>query len=107
MSSAHHSRSRGRQRVTSTSEDEEECDDFVQELQSRPPKCLLDVLKVRLSSMDLRTADRLSAFSEDITSEDILVGGFIVRQHKKPLLRDKCELQLQIERNLDSALSHR
>ena len=53
MSSTHHSRSRGRQRVTSTSEDEE-CDDFVQELQSRPPKCLLDVLKVRLSSMDLR-----------------------------------------------------
>ena len=56
--------------------------------------------------MDLRTADRLSAFSENITSEDILVGGFIVRQHKEQLLRDKCELQLQIERNLDSALSH-
>ena len=69
-SSTHHSRSRNAQRLISTtcSEDEER-DDVLQELhQSKPQKCLLDVLKIRLSSMDLRTADRLSAFSENITS---------------------------------------
>ena len=106
VSSTHHSRSRGRQRVTSASEEEEDRDDFFEENITKPVQCLLDVLNIRLTSMDIRTADRLSAFSEDINADDILVGGFIVRQHKNDLLREKCELQLQIERNLDSALNH-
>ena len=75
-SSTHHSRSR-RARISTTCSEDDEKDDVLEELQSNSQKCLLDVLKIRLSSMDLRTADRLSAFSENITSEDILVGGFI------------------------------
>ena len=40
--------------------------------------------------------------------EDIVnVGSFIVRLQRKPLLKQKFELKLQIERNLDKAFSHR
>ena len=108
-SSAHHSRSRKSQHlqhgVTSNSEE----DDVISDLQAPPPppqKCLLDVMSISLSSMDLRTADRLSVFVENVTKEDIVVGSFIVRQHTKELLQQKCELQLQVERNLDKAFNH-
>ena len=58
--------------------------------------------------MDLRTADRLSVFTENLQKEDIVVGGFIVRQNAdfRVLLQEKCELQLQVERNLDKAFNH-
>ena len=35
------------------------------------------------------------------------MGSFIVRLQRKPLLKQKFELKLQIERNLDKAFSHR
>ena len=90
---------------------EEENEDGVSDLpqaQESHLKCLLDVMSISLSSMDLRTADRLSVFTENLQKEDIVVGGFIVRQNAdfRVLLQEKCELQLQVERNLDKAFNH-
>lgn len=98
-------RSLNRRGVTSASDEEDEGQDELAEL-AAPPKCLLDVLNVNLSSMDLRTADRLSVFTENLDNNDIVVGGFVVRQHEQKLLKQTCELQLQVERNLDKAFNH-
>ena len=72
---------------------EEENEDGVPDLpQAQESKCLLDVMSISLSSMDLRTADRLSVFTENLQKEDIVVGGFIVRQNAdfKVLLQSIC-----------------
>ena len=42
-----------------------------------------------------------------MSSEDLLVGSFIVRLNRQSLLKDKFELKLQTERNLDKAFCHR
>ena len=34
------------------------------------------------------------------------MGGYVLRQHSQKLLRQTCELQLQVERNLDKAFNH-
>lgn len=72
-------------------------------------KCLLDVLNISLSSGDLKSAVRLSAFTDEknLTDKDIRIGSFIVHIGHKPILNDKFELKLQVERNLDKAFSHR
>ena len=71
-------------------------------------KCLLDVMKIRLRSMDLIVADRLSAFisEEDRLESDLEIGNCLLRRQNQPLLRDKLELKLQVERNLDKGFSH-
>ena len=93
----------------STDTEDTEIDDKLNTLPSQKEKCLLDVLFVSLRSMDLRTAERLSAFAPEdtLTDEDINVGGFIVHLQPKQVLKEKCELKLQIERNLDKAFNHR
>jgi vacuolar protein sorting-associated protein 13D len=109
VSSAHHSRSRGvfrNVRGGVSTDDDDEGDDCVQELPTKVHKCLLDVMSVSLRSIDLKTAERLSAFTETLTADDIVVGGFVVRQNPQKVLREKCELKLQIERNLDKAFNH-
>ena len=109
-SSAHHSRSRKSQHmqqgVASNSEEDDVISDLLPPTSQSLQKCLLDVMSISLSSMDLRTADRLSVFTENLTKDDIVVGSFVVRQHTKELLQQKCELQLQVERNLDKAFNH-
>ncbi|TRY62990.1 hypothetical protein TCAL_03981 [Tigriopus californicus] len=77
--------------------------------QMKVKKCLLDVMNVHMRKATLRTAERLSAFTDDdaLAKEDILVGSFIVRPQSKPLLKETFELKLQVERNLDKAFSHR
>ena len=72
-------------------------------------RCLLDVLHAGLSDVDLRTAQRISAFTDEgeLGRDDIVVGSFIVRLRRTPLLKEKFGLKLQIERNLDKAFSHR
>ena len=70
-------------------------------------RCLLDILDVSLTSMDLRMGDRVSAFIDDKLTDDISVGGFIVRLDPRQLLHEKCELKLRIERNLDKAFCHK
>ena len=69
-------------------------------------KCLLDVMFVSLKTMDLRTAERLSPFAEDVNGDDIVVGNFILRLNSTSVLKEKVELKLQIERNLDKAFNH-
>ncbi len=68
--------------------------------------CLIDVMNISLSSMDLQTGDRLSGFTENLGSKDIVVGSFVVRQHQASLLKQTCELQLDVERNLDKSFCH-
>ena len=34
------------------------------------------------------------------------MGGYVLRQHSQKLLRQTCELQLQVERNLDKAFNN-
>ena len=88
---------------TDDNEEDAETADKVKELPNKPHKCLLDVMNVSLRSIDLRTADRLSAFTEVVNAEDIVVESFIVRPQAKKVLKEKCELKLQLERNLDKA----
>ena len=93
----------------STDVDEADIGDKIKSLPSEKQKCLLDVLFVSLKSMDLRTAERISGFAseETLTEDDIHVGSFIVHLQPKQVLKEKCELKLQIERNLDKAFNHR
>ena len=65
-------------------------------------------MHVSLRSMDLTVAERLSAFTveEERTARDLEVGSCLLRRQAKPLLMEKCELKLQIERNLDKGFSH-
>ena len=74
-------------------------------------ECLLDIMHVSLKSMDLKTAVRLSPFAEGVSENDVIVGNFILRisgqEEATSLLKDKLELKLQIERNLDKAFNHR
>ena len=120
------SRSRSMGRARSRNAD----DSFVG---ARNPKCLLDVMKVDLTNMDI-----YAATSEINSSTSSIVGKF--RPEKKrapppnesgtssdqdvdnlswyfpdiifkcsgnPLLKDKCALTVQVERNLDSHISRR
>ena len=103
-SSVASSRRRSRHGLLSASDDEDEAQDTLTSLQQ--DRCLLDVLSISLSSMDLRTADRLSVFTECLEDLDLVVGGFLLRQHSQKLLQQTCELQLQVERNLDKAFNH-
>ena len=68
-------------------------------------------MHVSLKSMDLKTAVRLSPFAEGVSENDVIVGNFILRisgqEEATSLLKDKLELKLQIERNLDKAFNHR
>ena len=95
--------------MTSASDDEvgeDEAGEAQDRLSSLQDRCMLDVLSISLSSIDLRTADRLSVFTENLEELDLVVGGFVLRQHSQKLLNQTCELQLQVERNLDKAFNH-
>ena len=71
-------------------------------------KCLLDVMNIRLRSMDLVVGERLSAFinEEERQEADVEIGGCLLRKQPQPLLKDKLELKLQVERNLDKGFCH-
>merc|ERR550532_1695198 len=73
MGSSSRRRRRLSQHLGVTSNSEEENEDGVPDLpQAQESKCLLDVMSISLSSMDLRTADRLSVFTENLQKEDIV-----------------------------------
>ena len=71
-------------------------------------RCLLDVMNIRLRSMDLVVGERLSAFisEEERQDSDVEIGCCLLRKQTQPLLRDKLELKLQVERNLDKGFCH-
>lgn len=62
---------------------------------------LLDVMEVNLVNMDLFTGQWISATKEDSRDFTSLnLGSYLVKNHGASLLDEKCELKLQVERNL-------
>ncbi|GFN93642.1 vacuolar protein sorting-associated protein 13d, partial [Plakobranchus ocellatus] len=71
-------------------------------------RCLLDVISVTLSDMDLFTARRVwkSDYSRGDLSSDMEFSTFVIEREHGPLLKEKCLLELHIEHNLEGDLSH-
>ncbi|GFR72193.1 vacuolar protein sorting-associated protein 13D [Elysia marginata] len=71
-------------------------------------RCLLDVISVTLSDMDLFTARRVwkSDYTKGDLSADMEFSTFVVEREHGPLLKEKCLLELHIEHNLEGDLSH-
>ena len=67
----------------------------------------MDVMHINLRSLGLAVAERLSGFTaeEERLEGDVGVGGCLLRRHLD-ILKEKCELKLQVERNLDRGFSH-
>ena len=69
--------------------------------------CLLDVMQIDLVSMDLYAGLRNTRSVDKKKPLCALeLGLFCVHKKGPSLLREKCELKIQVERNLDSHLSH-
>lgn len=56
-------------------------------------------MNIELESMDLTTGVRVSNLTND-TSDTIPVGSYLIKRSGPSLLREKCHLRLQVERNL-------
>ncbi|KAH9492085.1 Vacuolar protein sorting-associated protein 13D [Bulinus truncatus] len=71
-------------------------------------KCLLDVISVILSDMDLFTAKRIwkSDYSHGDLATDMEFSTFVLQREPGKLLKEKCLLELHIERNLEGDVSH-
>ncbi|GFQ85231.1 vacuolar protein sorting-associated protein 13D [Trichonephila clavata] len=77
-------------------------------------ECLLDVINVELTDMDLYSAIHLPKekshkrknIASPSDSKDLIFPSFIIRKQGNDLLQQKFMLQVQVERNLDSATSH-
>ncbi|XP_059165407.1 intermembrane lipid transfer protein VPS13D-like [Physella acuta] len=82
---------------TDTKEEEEE--DY---------RCMLDVISVTLTDMDLFTAKRISKseYQRGDLSTDMEFSNFVVEREHGRLLNEKCLLELHIERNLEGDVSH-
>lgn len=67
--------------------------------------CLLDCIALDLQEMDVFAAERLPCYSTDsgpkAESADLLFPSYSVRRIGDNLLKDRCRLQLKVERNLD------
>jgi vacuolar protein sorting-associated protein 13D len=69
--------------------------------------CLLDVMQIELVNMDLYAAQREAIHSDKKKPQcGLKLGSFCVNKQGPSLLREKCRLKLQVERNLDTHLSH-
>lgn len=73
--------------------------------------CLLDVMQIELVNMDLYAGRReAQQFDKNLKTKKpqcaLEVGSFVVNKWGPSLLREKCQLKLQVERNLDSPLNH-
>ncbi|XP_019746384.1 vacuolar protein sorting-associated protein 13D isoform X5 [Hippocampus comes] len=73
--------------------------------------CLLDCIALDLQQMDVFAAERLpcQTYDRGCTASDIsdvIFPSYCVRRMGGNLLKDCCRLQLKVERNLDSELSH-
>ncbi|CAL1546810.1 unnamed protein product [Lymnaea stagnalis] len=71
-------------------------------------RCLLDVISVTLSEMDLFTAKRIckSDYQGGDLSTDMEFSTFVLEREHGKLLKEKCQLELHIERNLEGDVSH-
>lgn len=60
---------------------------------------LLNVMNIVLESMDIVTGERINVYSE-FSHHIIPVGSYYVKRKSGSLLKEKCHLKLQVERNL-------
>lgn len=68
--------------------------------------CLLDVMQIELVNMDLYAAQREAIHSDKKKPQcGLKLGTFCVNKQGPSLLREKCRLKLQVERNLDTHLN--
>ncbi|XP_053704503.1 intermembrane lipid transfer protein VPS13D [Synchiropus splendidus] len=69
---------------------------------------LLDCISLDLQQMDIFAAERQPSQLWDNPAEltDLLFPSYCVRRTGGTLLRDRCRLQLKVERNLDRELTH-
>ncbi|XP_041061622.1 vacuolar protein sorting-associated protein 13D [Carcharodon carcharias] len=71
--------------------------------------CLLDCIVVDLQDMDIFTAERHSrdpSGRPENCGLDLLFPSYLVRHVDGNLLKERCWLKLQVERNLDKEISH-
>lgn len=63
-------------------------------------------MQIDLVNMDLYAGQRLPATDNMMEMTLLHLGSFVVAKRGPSLLREKCQLKLQLESNLDSMLSH-
>lgn len=67
--------------------------------------CLLDCIALDLQEMDIFAAERLPCYPNDggqkPESADLFFPSYSVRRIGDNLLKDRCRLELKVERNLD------
>lgn len=89
--------------------------DDISEFLSNEHQCLLDVINVELTDMDLYSAIHLSEekkekrrnqISHSSSDKILMFPSFVIKKQGNDLLQQKFMLQVQVERNLDSAISH-
>ncbi|CAH1798376.1 unnamed protein product [Owenia fusiformis] len=70
--------------------------------------CLLDVLEVHLTDMDLYSALRVEKwdYHRDQLGQDLEYPSCVIQRQENKLLKKTCSLLLQIERNLEGDISH-
>ncbi|XP_067095428.1 intermembrane lipid transfer protein VPS13D [Osmerus mordax] len=72
--------------------------------------CLLDCIALDLQEMDIFAAERLPCQPWDSAGKqpdsDLVFPSYSVRRTGDNLLKERCRLQLKVERNLDKELSH-
>lgn len=69
---------------------------------SDPSAVLVDVIQVELSNMDLCTGQRQKANRSQVG--DLILGSYLIRRCGQSLLKETCEMKLEVRRNLDSHL---
>lgn len=74
---------------------------------SENERCLLDVSQIELLNMDLYAGSLLSCgFVASVSNSScVLFGGYLIEKKGPSLLQEKCELKLQVERNLMSSVT--
>ncbi|XP_039611356.1 vacuolar protein sorting-associated protein 13D isoform X2 [Polypterus senegalus] len=68
--------------------------------------CLLDCISLDLHEMDIFAGERLSRGSGVEGDMDLIYPSYSVQRTGSNLLKERCRLKLQVERNLDKEISH-
>lgn len=72
-------------------------DGIISKSSNSSKEVLLDVMNIMLESMDIVTGERVC---EVANISDVPVGSYAIRRKGNSLLKEKCHLKLQVERNL-------
>ncbi|CAB3365707.1 Hypothetical predicted protein [Cloeon dipterum] len=82
---------------------------FAFHLQPDAENCLLDVMDINLINMDIFSSHRLASYSDSNAANSVKfrIGNTCVEKVGASFLTEKkCQLQLRVERNLDSMTAH-